>query len=76
MTTEVGKLVSSGLYPGIKEACTISKRLDEEIMTGKEKDQCKIMTSIENEPFLRYISKQKQEVLDRCSFPRSFMNFV
>lgn len=37
MTTEVGKLVSSGLYPGIKEACTISKRLDEEIYNWQRK---------------------------------------
>ena len=30
------------------------------------------MTSIENEPFLRYISKQKQEVLDIIAFPTIF----
>ena len=52
------KAVNSGSFPGFKDPPTIDKRLDGMIETGKEKDYCKILTSIEEESLLRYIKNR------------------
>ena len=54
------KAVNSGLFHGIKDPRTINKRLDGVIETGKEKDYCKILTSTEEEPLLRYIKNRNR----------------
>ena len=54
------KTVNSGLFSGIKDPRTITKRLDGVIETGKEKDYCKILTSTEEESLLRYIKNRNR----------------
>ena len=54
------KVVSSGSFPGIKDPKTRSKSLDGVIVTGDEKDYCKILTSTEEESLLRYIKSRNR----------------
>ena len=54
------KAVNSGLFPGINNPQTINKQLDGVIQTGKKKDYCKILTSIEEESVLRFIKNRNR----------------
>ena len=54
------KAVSSVLFPGIKDLQTINKHLSGMIVTGKEKDYCKILTLTEKESLLRYIKNRNR----------------
>ena len=53
-------LVNSVFFPGIKDLRTINNWLDGVVETGKEKDYCKILTSTEEESFLRYIKNRSR----------------
>ena len=54
------KAVSSSSFLGIKNPKTRNKRLDGVIVTGDEKDYCKILTSTEEESLLRYIKSRNR----------------
>ena len=54
------KALSTGLFPLIKDKATINNRLDNKVITGKEKEYCSILTSEEEESLVRFVKNKNQ----------------
>ena len=52
------KALSTGLFPLIKYKATINNRLDNKVITGKEKEYCSILTNEEEESLVRFVKNK------------------
>lgn len=57
--------LKSGLFPSIKHRNTIDRRLNGEIVTGKEKEYCSILTK-EDESLCCFIKNKNLDATKEC----------